>query len=204
VKASSWMLLSIVVLAAGVSLLIAALVLPHVKLPQTFSAFGPATPYGNSTYMISGYAFPEIDKGQEISIGVSEYLPGTVSISFFPAVPGSVSPSGPPILFRTDLPSPDYAITFLSPATEPYGLYVSSVNRTSFLVTVKSVWSPFDPIRGYVPEGLLLMLAGIVGWVHFRGESRREKEYERVLRGAGTGKPQGSDGATLLTQRGNG
>ncbi len=186
-KAAAWMLLSLIVLASGVFLVIAAYSLPQVKMPETFSADGPATPYGNSTYMISGYAFPPIDRGQEIRISISGYAPGTVSISLFPSVPGSVSPVGPPLFFRTGLPGPDYQIAFDSPATQPYGLYVSSVNRTSFLLTVKSVWSPFDPIRGYVPEGLLLLLAGAVGWVHFRGETRREAEYERAVRVTRTG-----------------
>lgn len=169
------------ILLAGVVLVIAAFVLPNVTSNQTMVSHGPIMPYGNSSYQISGYFFPPIAEGEQISLNISDYKSNSISISFFPSAQGSVSPTGTPLLFLPNLVGSFSHVVLTSTDTQPYGMYVTSLNRSSFTLTVASAWSPYYSLRGYVSEGIFMILLGGLGAVYFRGAKQREEEYRRVL-----------------------
>jgi hypothetical protein len=170
-----------VILFAGVALTIGSLVLPNVSIPQRLVSHGPISPYGEYSYQISGYYFPNIPKGQSIDLNISEYKANSIAISFFPSQPGSVSPTGTPLLFLPVLQGPYTHVVLTSTATQAYGMYVTSQNRSSYTLVVNSVWSPFYVIRVYLPEGIFLVLLGVVGVINSRESQRKEEEIRRVV-----------------------
>ncbi|HUI85622.1 MAG TPA: hypothetical protein VLY21_00510 [Nitrososphaerales archaeon] len=170
-----------VILGAGVALTIGAVVLPGVATAQTLVSNGPISPYGFASYQISGYFFPSIAKGQTIDVNVSNYTPGSIEISLFPSQPYSVSPTGTPLLFLPALEGSYSHVVLTSPETQPYGMYVTSQNRSTYTLVVKSVWSPYYVIRVYLPEGIFLIILGIVGVINFTESRRREAEVRRVM-----------------------
>jgi len=142
---------------------------------------GPVTPYGNSSYTISGYFFPPIAKGEKITLNISDYKPGSIIISVFPSSEDSALPAGSPIFSQPNFAGTSSQVVLTSTATQPYFMYVTSQNRTPFTLTVSSVWSPFYFLRGYVSEGIFMILLGALGVIYFRGAKRREEEYRKVL-----------------------
>jgi hypothetical protein len=169
------------IFVGGMVLSIGSVVLPDVTSSQTLVSHGPVTPYGVSSYQISGYFLPPIPQGQSIDINVSGYLPGTIGISLFPSGPDSLSPTGSPILFLPVLQGPYSHVTLTSTGTQAYGLLVTSLNRSSYDLVVTSVWSPYYVLRVYLPEGIFLMILGAVGVINFRESRRREAEVRKVL-----------------------
>jgi hypothetical protein len=169
------------ILVAGVAFVVGTYILPSVPSPQTMVSHGPIVPYGNSSYTISGYFFPPIAKGEQVTLNISGYKPGTITISFFPSAEGSVSPTGSPLLFQPNLAGTSLNVVLTSTGTQAYGMYVTSENRSTFTLTVSSTWSPFYFLRGYVSEGIFMVLLGGLGVVYFRGAKRREEEYKKVL-----------------------
>lgn len=180
-KATRWLRISEAALIIGVALAACAFVLPGVKAPQTASSVGPVYPYSNSNYTISGYLIPPVDAGQNITLKLSGYKPNSLSLSFFPSRDNNVSPSGTPLLFVASLPWPVFSAEVVAPATQFYGIYITSTNRTGFSITITSVWSPFYPLRGYVPEGVFLIIFGVLGTGYFSAARRREREEDRVI-----------------------
>lgn len=170
-----------VILLAGIVLTIAAVALPNVSTSQTLVSHGPTSPYGVSAYQISGYFFPSIPEGQSIDLNISNYKPNSITVSFFPSAPNSVSPSGTPLLFLPSLEGNYSHVVLTSTATQSYGMYITSQNRSSFTLVVSSVWSPFYVLRVYLPEGIFMILLGVVGVVNFRESKRTEEEYRRVM-----------------------
>jgi hypothetical protein len=194
-KAAVFLLVSIIILAGGVALVVAAAVLPYVKSPQTMTSNGPVYSYGNGTVQISGYYFPPIDRGTQIVLDVTGYKPDSITISFFPSASSSVSPTGSPLLFQPNLGDSKFHAILTSTDTQPYGMYVNSLNRSSFTVQVHSVWSPYQYLVGYVPEGFFLMLLGAIGVAYSRGAKRRQDEYKRVVAEVQARKSQPSGGS---------
>ena len=180
-KAVWFLLTSIIILGGGVALVIGAFVLPNVKSSQTMVSNGPVVAYGNGTGQISGYFFPPIDKGTQIILNFTGYKPNSITISFFPSAAGFTAPTGPPLLFLPNLADSEFHVVLTSTDTQAYGIVVTSQNRSPFTMQVRSAWSPYYSLMGYVPEGLFLLLMGAIGTVYFRGAKRRREEYERVL-----------------------
>lgn len=180
-KAAWYLLASIIILAGGITLVVAAFALPNVKSSETMVSNGPVIAYGNGTSQISGYSFPQIDKGTQIILNVTGYKPNSITISFFPSAAGSVAPTGSPLLFQPNLADSEFYVILTSTDTQAYGMYVTSLNRSPFTLQVRSVWSPYTSLMVYVPEGFFLMLLGAIGVAYFRGAKRRQEEYERVL-----------------------
>lgn len=176
--------ISLIILIAGVFFSAAVFVLPNIKTPQTYMTYGPNTPYGNLNYTISGYFFPPIDAGQQISVTLFDFEPNSISMSLFPSGPSSVSPTGPPLVYDPNVVGPIFHVVVDSPADQAYGIYISSLNRTKFTMEVSSTWTLFYPLRGYLPVGFFLILLGGVGSAHFYQEGKREEEYERVVKEA--------------------
>jgi hypothetical protein len=180
-KAGTLLTVFIVILLAGVVLLVASFVLPNISAAQTMVSHGPIVPYGDSSYQISGYFFPPIAQGEKISLNITGYESESITFSFFPSAGGSVAPIGTPLLFQPTLAGTSTSVVLTSTATQPYGLFVTSLNRTPFTLTVSSVWSPYYSLRGYVSAGIFMIILGGLGVVYFRDAKRREEEIDKVL-----------------------
>ena len=181
-KAAFFMNVSIAILVVGALFAVAVFVLPDIKTPQTLTTEGPNTAYGNSTYTISGYFLPPIDSGVPISVTLSQFMPNSLAMSLFPSDPNSISPRGPPLIYDSNVAGPIFHVVVVSTADQPYGIYISSLNRTGYLLAITSSWTLFYPLRGYIPVAFFLILLGAVGTAYFRQSKRREEEYERVVK----------------------
>jgi hypothetical protein len=180
-KATPLLRLCEVALVAGIVLGICTIFLPGVKSPQTLTAEGPVYAYDGTDYAISGYLIPPVDAGQKIQMNLSGYKPNSMSVSLFPSRDNTVSPSGTPLVFISNVPWPTFFAQTAAPATQYYGIYVSSTNHTAFRITVSSVWSPYYILGAYVSESAFLLILGGLGTAYFTGVRKREKEYERVV-----------------------
>jgi hypothetical protein len=159
----------------------ATLVLPQVSFPQAVSYEGPAVPYGNSTYSISGYYIPTVNQGAFVRVDLSGYSPSSVILSLFPTAQSTLSPTGPPLLTFSLSPEPDQNATILSPSTQAYGIYVVSYNDTSFRLGVSSVWSPFYDYRIYSAPAVFFLIASGIAFYYFRLTAARRRWEEEAM-----------------------
>jgi len=167
--------------------IVATLALPYVKTPQAFITEGPVTPYGNSSYTISGYFIPPVDAGRNITVRVSYYEPNSVLLELSPLKGDSQLP---PLMYGT--PSgPSYSGTVVSPATQAYRLIIASFNRTVFVVNVSSVWSPFYDTREYTVPAAFGAMGGIGGVYYFTLKRRKEERDEQMMKQIGGSPPAG-------------
>ncbi len=73
-----------VILVAGIVFVVSVLLLPEVDASEDVSYSGPQIPYGTSKYVVNGYYFPPIPKGQVISIGITGFTPSDLLVTFYP------------------------------------------------------------------------------------------------------------------------
>jgi hypothetical protein len=181
--------------AISFAVFIATLALPYIKNPQSFIEEGPITPYGNSTYTISGYFIPPVDAGRNISLEVSYYEPNSVLLELSPLQGDAQLP---PILYGTPSGA-SFSGTLVSPATQAYRLIIASFNRTVFVVKVSSVWSPFYDSRGYTVPAAFGMMGGIGGAYYFTLKRKKEEIEEQATKQIGTSPSE----ARICLQAGN-
>ncbi len=174
-RAKEWKLVSYAALGVGLLLLAATIVLPNVKTDQKILAEGPVTPYDGANYTISGYFIPPVDRGTNITILLTGYEPGKLELSFFPTQDHAVQPAASPLISIANLTAPASRASVTSPDSQPYGILISSFNRTSFLLQVDSIWSPYYDLAGYVPPAVFVLIASSLSASYF---ARREKVEE--------------------------
>lgn len=172
-----------VVAAVGAIFILAALLLPYVKIDQTMAIVGPATSYDGSDYTISNYFIPPIDAGQNVAVVISGYKPGSIFLSFFPTADDSLSPAAAPIFMVTNSSSPTFSAEFVSPKTQPYGAFVVSSNHTSFVLGIRSKWSPFYFLKSYMLLYATMAIAGAAGSYLYGLARRREEEFDHATAG---------------------
>lgn len=172
---------SLAALAVAALVVAVTIVLPLVSFPQTERQQGPEVPYGNSSYSISGYYIPTVPQGTSITVEISGYAPGTVILSLFPTSQNTIAPSGPPVASFQRPTGPNASATFLSPSTQPYGIYVVSYNGTSYAITISAIWSPFYVVRLYTyPAAFALIVFAIIAYYFHETAGRRRSEREAM------------------------
>ena len=164
----------------GIIFFLGTIFLPFVKTHQTAVGTGPASPYGGSDTTLSGYLIPPVDQGGRINIVITGYTPRSISFSLFPSAGGDLSPSGPPLILVSNFSGPIERLSFVSPETQAYGIYVVSGNRTQFVIAVDGYWSPYYNLRGYASEGLFVALGGFLAYYYFRHFELRRAIEEKA------------------------
>lgn len=170
---------------------LATLILPVVRTPQTVALEGPTAPYGASSTTLSGYYIPPVDQGTRVTIVITGYSPSSLYLSVFSTAEGGLATIGTPILIIHNFSSPLVRVSFVSPSTQPYGIYVFSGNRTHFVIAVDGNWSGYYFLRGYTSEGLFVALVGLLGYSYFRTWEKRAalEEVARKEASSGGAKP---------------
>ncbi len=176
-RARNWEVVSIFVIVIGGSTFSASLVLPSVKAAQGFVVEGPALPYGNSNYTISGYFVPPVDEGNPIRVSIYAYKPNSILLTVVP-LQGDLELQ--PIL-ATSVTTPErYSANLTSSMSAPYRILITSLERTTYILTVDSVWSQFYALGTYKAPALFVVLIGLVGTLYFRYRGSREDIEENV------------------------
>ena len=171
------------ILVAGIVFVVNVLLLPEVDASEDVAYSGPQIPYGTSKYVVNGYYFPPIPKGQVISIGITGFTPSDLLVTFYPQ---GGQQFGYPVL--SVIPkNGSYSTSFLSPDTQPYALIITSFNGTGFILGLHSVWSPFYFLRIYSAEAALVMLIGLGASYYYHERTKRELVEESATKRANQG-----------------
>ena len=173
--------ISLAALGASLLLTSATIVLPLIALPQTERLKGPEMPYGSSNYAISAYYIPTVPQGSTVRVELSGYVPGAVILTLFPTAQNDVAPAGSPIVRFESPTAVNVSDSFVSPASQPYGIYVVSYNGTGYLLVVSSDWSPYYVVRIYVyPAAFALIVCAILAYYFRQTAPRRRWEREAL------------------------
>lgn len=174
------MSIAVAVVAALFTLM--CLVLPEVQTPQTIIMEGPTSPYGAISYTFSGYVVPPVPAGSEISVGIAGYLPNSLALSMFPATGGGLQPTGPALIDLSNFSSSPFSVSVTAPVSGSYAIFITSENRTVYVLAIRGVWSLFYVLRGYVFEGFFAAVAGILATYYFRTWEKRKEIEEKAIR----------------------
>ena len=183
-----WKYTSLTFLVISVVFLGGTLVLPSVRSPQQATYNGPAVPYYNASYTISGYYIPSVSKGTEVNISFTNFIPRDLQISVFPTRPGDISPvpGNIPIFDKTLVTN--FTLTFNAQETQPYGVYVISYDNTTFVMRVSAVYSPYDWMSSYSVAGVLATFATSILFYYYIYNARRWQRDQRAIREALAGR----------------
>ena len=176
-RADSKLRIMEVILIIGVVLLVATLVLPLMKGPQTLSVNGPSIPYGDGNYSISGYRIPPVDQNAPINVTLEDVTPDPVFIAVFP---GEGVTGGRPV-YSTVTIFDSLTHSVKSTATQPYTVMISSFNGTTYHLTVKATWSPYFDAGNYFAEAVFVVIVGLAGFSYYRETRKREAMEEAAL-----------------------
>jgi hypothetical protein len=174
------------------------LVLPEVATEQTMVEEGPTSPYGAVNYTFSGYVIPPVPAHSQIVVAIDGYIPNSLTFSMFPAAAGNLDPTGPALAVFSNFTGAPIRISVIAPASEPYAIFMSSSNRTSFGIAIKGTWSLFYVLRGYVFVGFLASVATILGTYYLRAQEKRKDVEEKAIREATAHEPA-KDAARLFS-----
>jgi hypothetical protein len=163
---------------------ICCLILPEISTEQTMLAEGPTTPYGQADYTFSGYVIPPVPLHSEIIVAIDGYIPNSLTFSMFPAASGNLAPTGPALIAVSNFSGAPFRVTVNAPVAEPYAIFVSSTNRTSFAIAIKGTWSLFYVLRGYIFEGFFATLGALLATYYFRTVENRKALEEEAVREA--------------------
>ena len=177
-----WRATAAILFALSTVFLASVLVLPLVKTPQHSVYRGPATPYVGGDTSISGYYIPTVDSGTTITVSVDDFRAGALDISIFPSQVGGVSPSGPPVYFKT--PLINTTEFFRADQTQPYGIYVISRNYTAFTIIIEATYSPYYWLTGYDTIGVSAAFAAGILLYYYSFTSKRWRLEQEAIREA--------------------
>ncbi len=177
-----WKYLAAIFLFVSLLFLAATLALPLLKSQQEVTYNGPVVSYFGGDTAVSGYYIPTVDQGSSVKIALSNFVPGDVEISVFPTKEGTIAPSGGPIFLQT-LHS-NFTVSFKAQATQPYGIYVISYNRTTYLMRVFAVFSPYFWLGSYAFAGVVGALSSGILLYYYTFMSRRWKLEQQAIKEA--------------------
>ena len=197
-KERTWRRVSLIAFAWSILFFFAVIGLPFFKAPQSESFWGPTVPYKGGNETLSGYYIPPVDAQKKITITILYFSKASLDITVFATGEGSIAPQGPPLL--QERPSgTSFSTEVESTQSQAYGIYIVTYNRTEFLLTVASVWSPFYGLGTFFAPAVAFVFAAGVATYYFTLAAKREEVFEKALTEARGG--LGSGKATLLRDR---
>jgi hypothetical protein len=178
-----WRYLSAGFLCISLLFLAATLILPQQRYQQKVTYEGPELPYTTGDTVISGYYIPTVEAGSTIRVSFSNFIPGALEISIFPTQAGNIAPSSADIIFIQKLLA-NQSVSFKAVAAQPYGMYVVSHNRTSYVLRVDAVYSPYDWLGEYAFAGVSASLASAILLYYYNFTAKRWRKERDALRDA--------------------
>ena len=172
---------------AGIIFFLCTISLPFIKTHQTAVNLGPTSGYGGSDTTFSGWLVPPIDQGSRVNIVLTGYTPNSILFSVFASPSGDISASGSPLISVSNFTASIERLSFVSPETQAYTIFVFSGNRTQFVMAVEGYWSPYYPLRGYASEALFIALGGFLAYYYFRHFELRRSIEEKATKEATSG-----------------
>lgn len=154
--------------------------LPLVKTPQAATWSGPQAEITEErSYSIDYYVIPPIDRDTPISVEMVLTKSGTIAILAFPTSQ-SGDPVGPPVL-REILESGNTSLrrTVLAGETAHYMFVVTSWG-SRYVLTVKSVWSPFYELKPLTLYGFIIALGGAFTYYYSRVKAGMLRVFQSV------------------------
>lgn len=179
-----WRSTALIFLAISVVFLVGTITIPEVRWPQTAVYQGPAVPYFGSNTALSGYYIPTVEKGTQVNVTFSNFVPKKVEISVFPTRPGDIAPVPGTIPVYANTLLSNSTISFRALETQPYGVYVISYDNTTFLMKVRAVYSPFYWLASYSVAGAICAFASAILLYYYTFNSRRWTKEQKALREA--------------------
>lgn len=157
----------------GIIIIFMSVILPLVKLPQTFVMRGPKVELNeDTTYWIETCILPPIDAGTPFSVDLEGAHPGGLTIAILPSRDGEVIPGSSPLLTSVLDPNQQgLSTSTTAPMSSEYTIFIVSI-RNNFTLMINSNWSPFYNLRIYLYFGIGALPAGLL--VIY---------YERILEG---------------------
>lgn len=179
-----WKHLSLALLIISVGFLVSTFVLPEVRSPQDTSYRGPSVPYLNGTTALSGYYIPTVEKGSQVNITFTDFVPRMLEISVFPTQPGNIAPvPGVLPVFAKTLVN-NFTLTFKALDTQPYGVFVISYNKTTFVMRVRAIYSSYYWLSTYSAVGVIATLASGILLYYYTFTARRWMDEQQAVREA--------------------
>ncbi len=179
-----WKYLSLAFLVISIAFLGSTYALPQVRSPQDTTYHGPSVPYLNGTSALSGYYIPTVDKGSQVNITFTDFVPRKVQISVFATEPGNIAPIPGvlPVYVGTLISNSTFSFKALE--TQPYGVYVISYDGTTFDVRVRATYSPYYWLNTYSSLGVIAVLCTGILFYYYTFTSKRWKNEQRAIREA--------------------
>lgn len=156
----------------GILMTILFILLPQVRLRQSAQIYGPAEQYGNSDYTISAYFIPPIPKGEKIYMHLSNYKANSLILSIFYAQDDTTQPDGTALFTFSNFSGSESRLTVTSGDDRAYTFFITSFNRTRFILIINSVWSPFYFLKIYLPLSFLTTVSGLASY-YYLSERRK-------------------------------
>ncbi len=184
-----WRTLSGALFVLSLVFLAATVFLPTQKYDQLASYRGPAVSYYGGDTAVSGYYIPPVQPNSKITVSLYDFIPGSVDISIFITQMGSIAPVAGITPLYLGTPTTNQTIIFPSQDSQPIGMYVISHNRTSFILRIHAIYSPFFWLSTYTSAGVILTLGTGVLLYYYTFTARRWKLEQKAIEEA----TQGSD-----------
>lgn len=175
--------LGLLLTISGIVIIFMSIILPLVKLPQTFQKKGPSIKLDETiTYWIDTWTLPPIDEGTSFSVNLEGSSPGGLSITIFPSRYGEVIVGSSPLLTRAFTPIQQrLSITKIAPMSSEYTVSIVSI-MNNFTLTINSNWSPFYVLRVYLYVGLGALPVGLLIIYYSKIKESRENLILEALK----------------------
>ncbi len=179
-----WKNLSLVLLIISVTFFVGTYALPLVRSPQDVTYHGPSVPYLNGSSTISGYYIPTVDKGSQVNVTFTNFIPRALQVSVFATQPGDIAPIPGvlPVFFQTLVNN--FTLSFRALGTQPYGVYVVSYNSTTFDMRVRANYSSYFWLSTYSSLGVIVTLGSGILYYYYTFTAKRWKNEQQAIRDA--------------------
>ena len=180
-KATRWRRVSAFALLLSVAFLVATLLLPLLRLPETVQTVEPSSSNSSQSYQVYGYGIPPVNQGTIINVTLSAYKPYTLEYSLSPTIGNKVLAA---ISLGKVGSSPATSFAATAAGTYSLELTVIAYNGSGFHILYTGVWSPFNDLGVYIAPAVFLVAASLAAFYYFGtriGRQLNEEQVEREL-----------------------
>jgi hypothetical protein len=166
---------------AGIVIVFASAIFPLIQLPQKLVKRGPNIKFDESiNYWIDIIGLPLIKKGTAFYLELVGDNSGGLILTVLPSKDGTpIAGSSPLIAYSFNTDQKSYTSSTTIEVESEYMVSVVSINNY-YLLTINSVWSPFDSYKSYLYLGLFALPAGLLLLYYDNILEKREKLIESV------------------------
>jgi hypothetical protein len=171
-----------ILIVIGILVVFSSTVLPLVKLPQTLNMKGPSVALTETTqYWIDTIILPTIDNDTLILLNLKAEHGGGIGISIIPYRDGAPVVGEMPII-NYFFEANEETITTQTRTIMRSEYFVSIVSiRNNYILTISSVWSPYDSLRAYLYLGLCMFPAGLLIIHYDRIVEKRDHMFQSAM-----------------------